>query len=49
MLKYLGEAAELVIRAMERIVAEGRTLTPGFGDSASTDEVASAVIVALGK
>ena len=50
MLEHLGEreAAALVMQAMERVVAEGRTLTPDFGGTATTDQVASAVIAALG-
>jgi tartrate dehydrogenase/decarboxylase / D-malate dehydrogenase len=50
MLDHLGEreAAALVLQAMERVVAEGRTLTPDFGGSATTYEVADAVIAALG-
>jgi tartrate dehydrogenase/decarboxylase/D-malate dehydrogenase len=51
MLDQLGEAeaARLVLQAMGSVVAEGRTLTPDFGGTASTDEVASAVIIALGR
>jgi tartrate dehydrogenase/decarboxylase/D-malate dehydrogenase len=50
MLDHLGEreAGALVMRAMERVVAEGRTLTPDFGGTATTDQVADAVISALG-
>src|SRR5829696_4559830 len=50
MLDHLGEreAAALVMQAMERVVAEGRTLTPDFGGTATTDQVAEAVITALG-
>jgi tartrate dehydrogenase/decarboxylase/D-malate dehydrogenase len=50
MLEHLGEreAAALVMQAMERVVAEGRTLTPDFGGTATTEQVADAVIAALG-
>jgi tartrate dehydrogenase/decarboxylase/D-malate dehydrogenase len=50
MLDHLGEreAAALVMQALERVVAEGRTLTPDFGGTANTEEVAGAVIAALG-
>ena len=51
MLEHLGEveAARLVMRAMEQVVAQGETLTPDFGGTATTDQVAGAVIAALGK
>ncbi|HEX8217803.1 MAG TPA: tartrate dehydrogenase [Chloroflexia bacterium] len=51
MLDHLGEteAARLVMRAMEQVVARGETLTPDFGGTATTDQVADAVIAALGK
>jgi tartrate dehydrogenase/decarboxylase/D-malate dehydrogenase len=50
MLEHLGEpeAAALVMQAMEKVVVDGRTLTPDFGGTATTEEVASAVIAALG-
>ena len=50
MLDHLGEreAGAMVMHALERVVAEGRTLTPDFGGTATTEEVASAVIAALG-
>jgi tartrate dehydrogenase/decarboxylase/D-malate dehydrogenase len=51
MLDHLGEpeAARLVMRAMEQVVARGETLTPDFGGTATTDEVAGAVIAAIGR
>ncbi|MEO8286088.1 MAG: tartrate dehydrogenase [Chloroflexota bacterium] len=51
MLDHLGEteAARLVMRALEQVVAEGRTLTPDLGGTAITRDVASAVIAALGQ
>lgn len=50
MLEHLGEpeAARLVMRAMEQVVAHGETLTPDFGGTATTDQIADAVIAALG-
>ncbi len=50
MLEHLGEteAAALVMKAMERTIAEGHTLTADLGGSSTTDEVADAVIAALG-
>lgn len=52
MLEHLGEleAAALVMKAMERTIAEGaegRTLTADLGGSSTTGEVADAVIAAL--
>ena len=51
MLEHLGEraAADLVLRAIERVVAEGRVRTPDLSGSSTTDEVADAVIAALGR
>ena len=51
MLEHLGEreAGELVLRAMEQVVAAGRVRTPDLGGSSTTDEVAEAVIAALGR
>ena len=45
MLDFLGEkeAAGLLMQAMEAVTAEGRTLTPDVGGTATTGEVAGAV------
>jgi tartrate dehydrogenase/decarboxylase/D-malate dehydrogenase len=45
MLEFLGEAeaARAVERAVRRVLAEGKTLTPDLGGAATTDEVAAAV------
>jgi tartrate dehydrogenase/decarboxylase/D-malate dehydrogenase len=50
MLDHLGEkeAGSLVMGAMERVVAAGRTVTPDLGGSATTEQVASTVIAELG-
>ncbi len=50
MLDHLGEkqAAQLVMRALERTIAEGRVRTPDLGGQNTTDQVADAVIAALG-
>ncbi|MEP6775595.1 MAG: tartrate dehydrogenase [Chloroflexota bacterium] len=49
MLEHLGEveAATLVMKAMERTIAEGHTRTADLGGSSTTDDVADAVIAAL--
>jgi tartrate dehydrogenase/decarboxylase/D-malate dehydrogenase len=46
MLDFLGEAdaAREVERAVGRVLAEARTITPDLGGTASTEEVASAVV-----
>ncbi len=46
MLEHLGqpEAAQLVMRAIEAVTAEGTTLTPDLGGTATTSQVADAVI-----
>jgi tartrate dehydrogenase/decarboxylase / D-malate dehydrogenase len=51
MLEHLREyeAAKLVLRAMERVIAEGSVRTPDLGGKNTTDEVADAVIGELGK
>lgn len=43
----LGPAAARLDRAISRVYAEGRSLTPDQGGSASTDEFATAVLAAL--
>ena len=49
MLEHIGEseAGERVMKALERVCADGRTLTADLGGSASTSDVADAVRVAL--
>ncbi|MDQ6695638.1 MAG: tartrate dehydrogenase [Chloroflexota bacterium] len=49
MLEQLGEpeAAGLVMAALERVVAEGKTLTTDLGGSSTTGQVADAVAAAL--
>jgi tartrate dehydrogenase/decarboxylase/D-malate dehydrogenase len=49
MLDHLGstEGHDLVVRAIERVVAEGRVRTPDIGGTATTREVASALRAAL--
>ena len=49
MLEHLGQpaCAAGILAAMERVTAEGRTLTPDQGGTATTGEVAAAVIAAL--
>lgn len=51
MLDHLGEAeaGTLVMRALERVIAQGRVKTPDLGGTNTTDEVADAVIAALAK
>jgi tartrate dehydrogenase/decarboxylase/D-malate dehydrogenase len=46
MLEFLGEAdaARAVERAVRRVLAEGKTVTPDLGGAATTDEVAAAVL-----
>ncbi len=46
MLDFLGEkeSAALLMQAIEAVTAEGRTLTPDLGGSATTTQVADAVI-----
>ncbi len=50
MLSHLGEteAAALVMAAMQRVAAEGKTLTGDLGGSSTTGEVADAVADAIG-
>lgn len=45
MLEFLGyaEAAETVVDAFESVLAQGATLTPDLGGSASTEELGSAI------
>ncbi len=49
MLEHLGEveSAALVLRALERTVAEAKVRTPDLGGTNTTDQVADAVIAAL--
>jgi tartrate dehydrogenase/decarboxylase/D-malate dehydrogenase len=49
MLAHLGEkaAADSILRAIERVLAEGTALTPDMGGSASTQSLAQAVADAL--
>lgn len=49
MLDYFGmeEEGKKVLEAIETVLSEGKTLTPDLGGSASTHDVASAVIDAL--
>ncbi len=49
MLEHLGlaEAAARVLRAIERLTAEGKTLTPDLGGTATTERVADRVIALL--
>ena len=51
MLDHLGEhtAANLVMRAVERVVAQARVRTPDLGGTNTTDQVAGAVIEELSK
>ncbi len=51
MLEHLGEteAAALTMRAMERVVEAGQSLTPDLGGSSTTDQVADAVVRELGR
>ena len=51
MLEHLGEieAANLIMSAMERVAAEGKTLTGDLGGISTTDEVADAVADAVGR
>jgi len=50
MLEHLGsrEAHDLVLRAIERVLAERRVRTPDLGGTATTREMASALRAALG-
>ena len=49
MLEFLGEAedAALLMRAIETVTRAGTTLTPDLGGTATTTEVADAVISAI--
>ncbi len=49
MLKYLNEqqAADAILRALEKVLIDGRVLTPDLGGSATTIEFAEAIIAAL--
>ncbi len=51
MLRHLGQtaAAEVVEQAVRRVVAQGGTLTPDLGGTASTLQVGEAVVDALGE
>jgi len=50
MLEHLGhpEAAAAVVGAIERLVAEGKTLTRDLGGKASTSEVGQALAALIG-
>jgi tartrate dehydrogenase/decarboxylase/D-malate dehydrogenase len=46
MLEFLGEehAADLIVSAIERVTAEGKTLTPDLGGTSRSTEVTGAII-----
>jgi tartrate dehydrogenase/decarboxylase/D-malate dehydrogenase len=46
MLEFLSEkpAADLIVRAIRAVTAEGRVLTPDLGGSARTREVTNAIV-----
>ena len=50
LLRHLGEhgTAERILRAVYRVIGEGRIVTPDLGGTATTREFTSAVIAALG-
>jgi isocitrate dehydrogenase (NAD+) len=44
-----GEVGRRVFAAVERVLTEGRALTPDLGGNATTQDMANALLAALGK
>jgi 3-isopropylmalate dehydrogenase len=42
-----GEAARLITAAVDRVIAEGKALTPDLGGNVGTREMGDAVVAAL--